>query len=73
MYSIIWTLLYVVNGHATSATLTSVDMYDTKMICQQYITAHQAHVADYARGFFNLDFDTDMQVSGECKPPERGA
>lgn len=73
MFHIVWALLFAVNGHATSATLTSTDFFDTKAICQQYITDHQPHVADYARGFFNLTFEDDVQVSGDCKAQERGA
>lgn len=73
MYHIVWSLLFALNGQATSATLTPTDTYDTKAICQQYIAEYQAHVADYARGFFNLTFEDQIQVSGDCKAQERGA
>lgn len=73
MLHVVWLLISVSIGHTISATLTSNDLFDDVPACQAYILDHRRQIPDYARGFFNLTLDDEVQVSSKCQADEKGA
>ena len=66
MYLLIWAIVYMQDGQIVSGTMTYNDKFDTQEACEMKLAASKDHMPDYARGFFNLDYDDDIDVKGMC-------
>jgi hypothetical protein len=63
MWFAVWAVSFMVNNSPATETFTLNAGKDTQQECVQYLTDHRNQLFDYARGFLNLDFDTEIKIT----------